>query len=275
MNKNDYSLYENEHHRYKNLTNNLFYYQKYKDNPWVKGENFGDYLSKIIVGEMALKNNLKEMKLSNKRLLSIGSILHFAKDNDIIWGSGINGKIELTKLNFMNLDIKAVRGPLTKEILEKKGIPTPEVFGDPALLLPEFFSDLKYMPIKNKIIVIPNLNELEECRKLIPAQFQLVSPFLHWTKVVNEILSSEIVFTSSLHGLIVSEAFRVPVVLFKPFGGETLFKYEDYLEGTGRKLNQDFKSFNQLFREKDGIKFSPMKFNAEALKSVFPICAFE
>ncbi len=272
---NDYNIYKKEHDKYRKLTSSLYYYQKYKDNPWINGENFGDYLSKIVVGEIALKNSLIKMKPIAQKLLAIGSIIHFAENNDIVWGAGINGKISLSRLDFNILDARAVRGPLTREILQKKKVAHPEIFGDPALLLPIVFPDLNYQPRKNKITCIPNLNEYKECTKIVPKPFNLVSPLLHWRRVIEEILTSEIVLTSSLHGLIISESFGVPVRLFKPFGGETLFKYEDYLEGTGRKLNKKPKSFNESFHEKDGVAFDLMKFNNEALIKAFPVDIFE
>lgn len=80
-------------------------------------------------------------KLTNKnKLLSIGSVMHFAKDNDSIWGTGINGKINESHLKFKNLDVRAVRGPRTREFLMGRGIMVPEIYGDPGLLLPMFFS---------------------------------------------------------------------------------------------------------------------------------------
>lgn len=270
MNNLDYNLYEKENNLYKNLTSNLFFYQKYKDMPWGKGENFGDYLSKIIVGEIAKNYGFTHIKETSNKLLAVGSILHFAKTDDIIWGSGINGKISLDKLKFTNLDIKALRGPLTKETLKKMNIKTPDIFGDPALLMPTLFPNLKFTPIKNKVTVIPNLNEYEECIKITPKTYNLISPLRHWAFVFNEILSSEIVFTSSLHGLIICEAFKVPVVLFKPFGGETMFKYEDYLEGTNRKLSKIPQSFNKSFKQKDGTTFDTIELKLNKLIDTFP-----
>lgn len=267
---NDYYLYQQEDIRYKDFTNILFFYQKYKDNPWNKGENFGDYLSKIIVGEIAISKGFKKAKSIENKLLGVGSILHFANTNDIIWGSGINGKIGLDRLTFNNLNIKSVRGPLTKEILENKGLSVPDIFGDPALLMPKLFPSLKYSPMKNKITVIPNLNEFEEVEKIISKKFNLISPLKHWNIVFNEILTSEIVYTSSLHGLIICEAFNIPVILFKPFGGETLFKYEDYLEGTGRKLNRIPKTFNEGINENNGIVLKSPKYKIEEILNQFP-----
>lgn len=271
----DYYLYQQEDIKYKNFTSILFFYQKYKDNPWNKGENFGDYLSKIIVGEIAISKGFKKAKSIENKLLGVGSILHFANTNDIIWGSGINGKIGLDKLIFNNLNIRSVRGPLTKEILENKGLSVPDIFGDPALIIPKLFPKLKYNPIKNKVTVIPNLNEYENCIKLIPKTYNLISPLKHWSVIFHEILTSEIVYTSSLHGLIISEAFKVPVKLFKPFGGETMFKYNDYVEGTGRTISKIPKSFEESYNEKDGLSFKELHYNVDELIKAFPSDLFE
>ncbi|MEW6552571.1 MAG: polysaccharide pyruvyl transferase family protein [Campylobacterota bacterium] len=274
MHNSEYNLYKADDIVYKDLTSNLFYYQKHKDNPWVKGENFGDYLSKIIVGKIAKENGFENMVNRSNKLLAIGSILHFAKSDDIIWGSGINGKISLEKLTFNNLDIRALRGPLTKNILNKMGIKTPDIFGDPALLMPSLFDNLVYKPVKNKVTIIPNLNEYEECKRLISSSFSLISPLRHWSFIIDEILTSEIIYTSSLHGLIISEALNVPVKLFKPFGGETMFKYEDYLEGTGRKLVKMPKTFHDGVVERNGVSFNKLNMELSDLVDSFPYDLF-
>ncbi len=163
-----------------------------------------------------------------------------------------------------------MRGPLSRDILIDKGIDVEPIFGDPALLLPIIFPDMSHSPVKGKQIAIPNLNEFDDCVGLCPSDIKLVSPLSHWRNVLSEILSSEYVLTSSLHGLILSEAFHVPVRLFEPFGGETLFKYEDYLEGTGRKLTKIPPSFNESFQLNDGVELDKLDFDADKLLDVFP-----
>src|SRR5688500_13146478 len=58
-------------------------------------ENFGDYLSLVIVSKLLAKAGLSLMDATHEqaRLLAIGSILHFARTGDHIWGTGLNGKI--------------------------------------------------------------------------------------------------------------------------------------------------------------------------------------
>src|SRR5690349_3382462 len=55
------------------------------------GVNFGDYLSSVIVTKIAADAGLflDEERPSPARLLAIGSILHFARNGDIVWGSGV------------------------------------------------------------------------------------------------------------------------------------------------------------------------------------------
>jgi len=270
----DIIKYYFEYLKYKEYITKLFWYQKYKGFNWIYGQNFGDYLSIVVVANLAKKNNFKYMKNIDNKLLSIGSILHFAKDNDIVWGSGINGKIDKNMHKFNNLDVRMVRGPLTKKFLESKNIKVNDTFGDPALLLSYIFPDLKHKPIKNKIILIPNLNEFNECKKIVPKHIKLISPLRHWKFVLDEILSSEIVYTSSLHGLILSEVFKIPVVLFKPFISETIDKYEDYILGTNRSLKTIPKTFIDGFDEKNGLILDTLSFDYSNMLHKFPTDLF-
>ncbi|WP_149543143.1 polysaccharide pyruvyl transferase family protein, partial [Serratia marcescens] len=100
--------------------------------------NAGDHLAKVIVEQMLILQDkeIMDKKSSSNKLLSIGSVMHFANQGDCVWGTGVNGKIPLDKLNFSRLDVRAVRGPKTRKVLQDKGIDVPEVYGDPALLLP-------------------------------------------------------------------------------------------------------------------------------------------
>ena len=269
----DLSLYLRDWIKYNHVYKCLFWYKKNKGYKWIKGQNFGDYLSLIIVGKLLDRfwlNKIDKSKMNERRLLAIGSILHFAKNNDVIWGSGVNGKINPSRHSFKQLDVRMVRGLKTKVFLQNKGIDVANVFGDPGLLMPTLFPEFKYQPEKGKVILLPNLNELELCRKRVPLGMKLVSPMAYWTRVVFEILSSELVLTSSLHGLVVAESFGVPVRLFKPVGGETLFKYQDYYLGTGRDLPEQLTSFRDKITTKSGLKMPPPVFDVKSILDAFP-----
>tara|TARA_B100000378_G_scaffold267849_1_gene254498 strand:- start:3389 stop:4228 length:840 start_codon:yes stop_codon:yes gene_type:complete len=261
---------------YGNYNKSLTWFKKNKGRNWINGQNFGDYLSIVIVGEILKQNGLNFSNFSNSnKLLAVGSVIHFANNNDIVWGSGINGKISESRYKFNNLDIRAVRGPLTKEILNKRNISVPEIYGDPVLLLPSLFPLFKKSTIAKKIIVLPNLNELEIAKKNCPENMKIVSPLRYWKSVVNEILSSELVLTSSLHGLIISELFDVPARFLKPVGGETLFKYDDYYLGTNRVLEHPSDDFRQNIKETSGVPSTKLNFDPQNLLNSFPIDLFK
>ena len=259
--------------QYKNLNSHMFWFQKFRGKRWIYGQNFGDYLSFVIVGKLLKRKGLLPLKSANTtpKLLALGSVMHFANDNDIVWGSGVNGKMSVDYYKFNQLDVRMVRGPLTQSFLEQRGITVPDgVFGDPALLLPELFPKLKKKSIAGLVTVLPNLNEFNIIRPLVPKEFKLLSPVGYWKNIVKEILKSELLLTSSLHGLIVAEIFGVPVRFVTPSGGETLFKYKDYLEGTGRTLSETPNSFLDGFTMDMGVGFPSPKVDVQGMISAFP-----
>lgn len=265
-----YSYYK-EYKKYKNLTNGLFWFKKYSGIKWIKGQNFGDYFSPIIVSKVAQKFGFKKLVLpENKNLFAIGSILHFAKDKDIIWGSGINGKIPHDYYKFKNLDIRMVRGPKTKNYLESKGHLVPNSYGEPGLLLSLLNPDLTYKPEYGKIVVLPNLNEINVVKKTVKNPLKFVSPLSHWSKVVFEILTSELVLTSSLHGIVVADSFGIPVRFVMPVGGETIFKYQDYFYSTGRNIIHAPSSFKDGINIKTGIMLPKPIINTDVMLETFP-----
>jgi pyruvyltransferase len=194
--------------------------------------NFGDLIGPLIVEKLADEFIKNKPTTSDKRLLSIGSILHFAQNGDTVWGTGRNGKIHKMDHKFDQLDVRAVRGPLTKKFLNDKGIDVPEVYGDPALLLPTLFPELsiKADTKKHEITFIPNLNDISNYKDIK----NKTSPTTPLFEIIERIIQSEFVVGSSLHAIIVAEAFGIPARIIKS-QTEDDFKYKDHLLGTGRQ----------------------------------------
>jgi pyruvyltransferase len=204
--------------------------------------NFGDYLSVKVV-ERILGQPIaiykKEVPPKEIKLLAIGSILYFADENDVVWGSGINGKtLKKSDYRFQNIDVRAVRGPLTRQFLmDQFGINCPEVYGDPALLFPYLFPEFKKSEKpKYDYIVIPHYSE----KSLFPRSKSghIVYPSDPWDQVIQKILDSKFVISSSLHGVIIAEAYGIPARLLRMTEGESIFKYQDYYFGTNRPFFQ-------------------------------------
>lgn len=207
----------------------LFYWDA---RPLLGFSNFGDALSAALVERMIGKEIPIAEASSRGKLLGMGSILNYAEEGDIVWGTGVNGKS--TSYRFENLDVRAVRGPLTRDFLLKRGIACPEVYGDPTLLLPIFFPEFqKNLSPENEYIVIPHYSD----EKLFAHLPNMVSVKEPWETVVRKILNSRFIVSSALSGVIVAEAFGIPARLLQvenKANTEDLFKYKDYYFGTGR-----------------------------------------
>lgn len=198
--------------------------------------NFGDALSEALVERMLGHKVLVAQHpfSGQQKLLGMGSILNYAQDHDVIWGTGINGKTPIDAYHFSCLDVRAVRGPLTRNFLLERGILCPEVYGDPTLLLPICFPEFQKSANPSKeYVIIPHYSD----EHLFLDEPDRVSVKENWDIVVQKILDSKFVISSSLSGVIVAEAFGIParlLIIEHENNTENLVKYEDYYLGTNR-----------------------------------------
>lgn len=169
-----------------------------------------------------------------KKFLAIGSIMHYAVDGDVIWGTGVNGKNLPAEYRFNRLDVRAVRGPLSRKFLIERGVACPEIYGDPTLLLPRLFPEFQKQAVPSRdYVIIPHFSD----ERLFQEESNLVSVKENWEGVVRKILDSKFVISTSLSGIIVAEAFGIPARLLRiahADNTEDMFKYRDYYFGTGR-----------------------------------------
>ncbi|HSX38887.1 MAG TPA: polysaccharide pyruvyl transferase family protein [Chlamydiales bacterium] len=222
----------------------LFYWDA---KPLLGFSNFGDALSEALVERMlGFHIQIASQPFNGgKKLLGMGSIMNYAQDHDVIWGTGVNGKSLEKVYQFTTLDVRAVRGPLSRDFLLKRGIPCPEVYGDPTLLLPMFFPEFqKPTAPENDYVIVPHFSD-EELFKDLSNMISVKEP---WNVVVEKILNSKFVISSALSGIIVAEAFGIPARLLQienKSNTEDLFKYKDYYYGTNRYNFQYANSIEQ------------------------------
>lgn len=231
---------------------------------WV---NFGDELSKIITTLMLAKRGITfdDETRDSRQLLAIGSILHFARNGAVVWGSGVNGAKAAADHVFDALDVRAVRGPYTAEFLKKKGISVPEVYGDPALLLPGLIGSRFSANKRRSLGIVPNMHDLSR----IPQNFSeyVIDPRRSWNRVVADILDCRFIVASSLHGIVIAEAFGIPAQYVRLTDAEGILKYKDYYEGSGRS------SFNSARSIEEAIEMGGevgLAWSSEALEAAFP-----
>ncbi|MGO2748736.1 MAG: polysaccharide pyruvyl transferase family protein [Pseudoclavibacter sp.] len=226
--------------------------------------NFGDLLGPLIVKHLVDHEGKSRATQGEggPRLLTVGSIMRLARPGDLVWGSGINGKSVEAQFALPGLDVRAVRGPLTRSRLAADGISVPEIFGDPGLLVPELFPQLKNAA-RRGVTIVPNLHDWP----LFENDSRAVDPRGDLRVVIERIARSELVVGSSLHGVVVAESFGVPARLVRA-GSEPLFKYEDYYEGTGRPLPRVAESVDQAI---DLSGAAPLEWSPRSLLEAFPL----
>lgn len=167
-----------------------------------------------------------------------GSILDSARSYSVIWGSGLMTPKVPPKEKPKK--ILAVRGPKTREELIKLGLEVPAIYGDPALLYKYFYNP--NVKKEYKIGIIPhyidhNLPAVERFRK--EEGVLIIDIFDPIDKVVDNICKCDVIFSSSLHGLIAADAYNVPsfwIKLSDSVIGEG-FKFSDYFLSVNRPDN--------------------------------------
>lgn len=213
----------------------------------IKPYNWGDYanlkLAELISGKTVIPS--KYMPFSPK-IAMMGSILPWAMDKTtIVWGSGcLNSRDPLWENIEKPMKVCAVRGPLTRNVLIEHGIDCPEVYGDPALLFPRYYQP-KTRKL-HKIGIIPHISSVKRAKEIansLNGDIVLINPgeFSSWNEFIDQIVSCEIVFSASLHGIIIADAYGVPNV-WASFSGEehpdNNFKFHDYFLSVGKSIEK-------------------------------------
>ncbi|MGI9823149.1 glycosyltransferase [Agromyces sp. Marseille-Q5079] len=226
--------------------------------------NFGDLLGPLIVARV-LETRHAGARIAPshaRRVLSVGSVLQFAEPGDVVWGAGVNGKVMQQPLT-PSLDVRAVRGPLSRALLAARGILAPEVYGDPALLIGDLWPDLAAESEQRRsVIAVPNMNELD---RFAPEHTR--SPLAEPWEVVRDLAASGFVTGTSLHALIVADALGIPSRPISPRAEDPL-KYLDFYAGTGRP---DIRFARSVEEALDLGPVPAAEWDAAALLGSFPI----
>lgn len=212
---------------------------------WDTKSNFGDTIGPWLVSAVTGLRpvNRKWVQQDVPALFTVGSVIgHLKVPGEHIWGSGLIGKPGPTKLdqlrNVPPAQIHAVRGKWTREVLiGELGWSVPEVYGDPALLLPRFYAAPSAKP-NPKIALVPHYKHKKDFAGIPRSGAILVDVADGLESVVDQISTSSAVLSTSLHGLIIAQAYGIPWVWIrvedKRLGGDT-FKFEDFFS----LLNRD------------------------------------
>lgn len=235
--------------------------------------NFGDQLSPFII--KLLTNQKIKHTIKTEKLLALGSIFFSLRNKDHVWGSGLLNPHHIKfALTAQNVTYHAIRGPKSRELLIEHGIDCPAVYGDPALLLPCLVKN--NIEKKFRIGIVPHFSQLKFFNDAITydEKIKIIDVEKPFHEVVREILACEIILSSSLHGIIVAEAYGIPAYMLtveKPLHGD-LFKFEDYFHATQRSLSFADFSQTQNFEQLTNLALDSLrpKIDLHALTHAFP-----
>ncbi len=202
--------------------------------------NFGDALSALVTAHVAGRE-VVHAGPGKCDLFAAGSILQVARRNlkaaradgarPWVWGSGLLAPVRVDFLD--NLHIALLRGPVTAALLGIKA----SGYGDPGLLAPEIAGPTPER--RDRIGIVAHHRHADD-----PALVALLEdePALERIDVgddpravCRQIASCRHVFASSLHGLIVADAYGVPNTWLDPLDQSRL-KYLDYAASVGRDM---------------------------------------
>jgi len=197
---------------------------------WFTGvPNFGDELGPALLHSVLGAQPIRVSRHYKGKVLAVGSILQTAlAASDVVWGSGLIR--DQTILPPRGVKFLAVRGPLTRDRVLAD---VPAVYGDPAILLPKFHRTS--VEKTHAIGIVPHYHD-REAMSIANSAISVIDVGRPWRSVVDAIRSCERVISSSLHGIIVAEAYGIPatwVRITDRIAGGT-FKFHDHLLATGR-----------------------------------------
>jgi pyruvyltransferase len=197
--------------------------------------NFGDALTPWLIRKLngSYPRFVRPDDLRHK-YFAVGSIVRYSGPACTIWGSGIMNRYDPISPDARLL---AVRGPLTRARALECGAECPEIFGDPALLLPRLYQ----APMMKRLGggLVPHFADAPRLSAAprLPGQLRLIDIQDPIESVIDQITSCEFVISSSLHGLITSHAYGVPAVWVKfralPSGDDS--KFHDYFLSLGQE----------------------------------------
>ncbi len=204
---------------------------------WDKKPNFGDLIGPYLISKITGKPVINIENLQHSGIMAVGSILQMIdRENMTIWGSGLIEKPThevLKNLKKYKAEILSVRGRQTAECLIEADIAVPDqkFYGDPALILPLFYKPS--VIDEKKIGICPHhIHKVNFLKSVISKDnLKMIDVQKDVENVVNSIISSSVCISTSLHGLIIAQAYDVPWVWLEVIDDNLIgndFKFKDF-----------------------------------------------
>ena len=249
------------------------YLNRSKDHPnWI--HNWGDSFSADLMSQLSgQKYQITNDQTERGKILAAGSVMKATKAGDIVWGTGC---IMPKAIGSKPDKVLAVRGPLTRQELINRGIECPKIYGDPALLMPMVFQPIMESRPACEYGLIPHYVDhdtevVERARQLGIKIIDICQPT---ADLIAEMHTVEKLMSSSLHGLILADAYGIPnarVSITGKLVGKD-FKFEDYYASVNRKVKDCTRlTQNTLIKDIEEIIFNDhVMFNQNDLLGAAP-----
>jgi polysaccharide pyruvyl transferase WcaK-like protein len=275
--------------------------------------NLGDSLSAVIVSALSGRRVLHVgFSRPESKLVGVGSIGHAVRNGEaIIWGSGVSirGGTLAQSVPRTHYDVRAIRGPISARHLRDFGISVPSIYGDPVWLLPSIFNEK--IERRYELGVIPHIQDIDgfgpsarppadSLRYFVGEEYQESIALINtWHEASWEgllanlrlILSCKRIVSQSFHGVVIAEAFGIPVLNFRQLAGVGNGPLEVSLEkdcATDPRIWEFFrggsaKSFQMYAQRReertdwDAVvravdkRWEPFRYDATALVESFPL----
>lgn len=237
--------------------------------------NPGDELGPQLVAAVLSQrdSHLQNWRRRGKRLLTVGSVVQLARTGDVVWGAGLRTP-ELASVLPRNIELRAVRGPLTADAIRAKlGIDC-RVFGDPGLLAPRLFGlqprsaadAARRLEGHPRVLFLSHFADPRTPARGMEHRRMVGEP----RTILHAIERADVVLASALHGIVLAEAMGVPTVWLGGLAREPEFKFLDYYAGTQRfqpRCSATFEGWLDALNE-------PPVFSESQLLDAFPMDCF-
>lgn len=209
--------------------------------------NVGDGLSPLIytymTGQPAPENVTYENPHALPNLMIVGSVLQFADPKTVVWGAGLMADRECfgvrswdeyhsqSGISAKPAQICAVRGPLTRAALHTFGIDAPAVYGDPGLLMPRFFAPA--VRTAHRLGIVWHFRDAPNAPAIYGRGVRTISILDDPKAYITTMLSCEMIVSSSLHALVLADAYGIPSLWVELDDTAGQFKFHDYYRSIG------------------------------------------
>jgi hypothetical protein len=206
---------------------------------WDGRVNFGDLTGPWIVSALTGRRpvNVRGTLAHSGAVMSVGSVINMLERPGYnIWGSGLLAPLNSGTVRRLRARkparIAAVRGRLTwHELSTGLGWDLPDVLGDPALLLPRIYQPSANAKCIGEPVFLPHYKHKTLVPPRLAGDMAVIDVEQEPKSVVSAIAAASHVVATSLHGLIVAQAYEVPWTWLQIEGEELAgnqFKFEDF-----------------------------------------------